>query len=55
LTAFPLFYLLRWTYLIILIKAFIEVMVLNKYQTEKPGWETPERYQIVAVNNQLSN
>ncbi len=46
--AFPLFYLLRWTYMLVLLKAFIEVIILKRYINDSPGWETRgRRYQLL--------
>jgi poly-beta-1,6-N-acetyl-D-glucosamine synthase len=53
LEAFPLFYLLRFANLFIFLKAFVEVIILRKYQTtDRPGWETKDRrYEIVMEIN----
>jgi cellulose synthase/poly-beta-1,6-N-acetylglucosamine synthase-like glycosyltransferase len=51
--AFPLFYILRFANLWVFLKAFVEVIVLKKYQkTDRPGWETKDRrYEIVMETN----
>ncbi|MGH7490235.1 MAG: hypothetical protein ACREMY_32205, partial [bacterium] len=42
--AFPLFYVLRFANLAIFLKAFVDVIILKKYQTtDRPGWETKDR------------
>lgn len=43
LDAFPLFYILRFTNLYLFFKSFVEVIVLRKFKTIKPGWETGNR------------
>lgn len=43
LQSFPLFYILRFTNLYIFYKSFVEVILLGKYKTIKPGWETGNR------------
>ncbi len=42
-TAFPLFYVLRFTNLYLFYKSFIEVIILGRFKTIKPGWETSSR------------
>lgn len=45
--AFPLFYVLRFTNLYLFYKSFFEVIVLGRFKTIKPGWETSgRRYRI---------
>jgi len=41
--AMPYFYFLRWLELGIFLRAFVEVIVLKKFQTIKSGWETKGR------------
>jgi biofilm PGA synthesis N-glycosyltransferase PgaC len=41
--ALPYFYLLRWLELIIFYKAFVEVIILRKYQSTPVGWSTEGR------------
>lgn len=46
-TALPYFYVLRFATLFIFFKAAVEVLILNKFKTVKPGWETAgRRYRI---------
>ncbi len=40
---FPLFYLLRFTNLYIFMAAFVEVVLLKRFKSIKPGWETASR------------
>ncbi|MCC7289345.1 glycosyltransferase family 2 protein [bacterium] len=45
--SFPLFYVLRFTNLYVFYKAFVEIIVLRKFNTVKPGWDTAgRRYRI---------
>jgi poly-beta-1,6-N-acetyl-D-glucosamine synthase len=47
LTALPMFYVLRWTEMIIFIWAFIEIMILRRYRTKQIGWQVAgRRYQL---------
>lgn len=43
LAAFPLFYVLRFTNLYLFYKTYFEVILLKRFQTIKPGWETSSR------------
>lgn len=42
-SALPYYYFLRWLELGIFIKAFFEVVLLNKYQDNRRGWKTERR------------
>lgn len=49
LSALPYFYVLRWLELGIFITAFVEVMILKRFQTEIKGWTTEgRRYKLSA-------
>jgi len=51
-SAFPLFYVLRFTNLYVFYKAFVEVVILKKFNTVKPGWDTAgRRYRIQTEQN----
>lgn len=41
--ALPYFYFLRWIEIIIFLKAFVEVVILNGFQDELIGWSTSDR------------
>lgn len=41
--ALPYFYFLRWLEIIVFIKAFIEVMILRRFQDDIKGWNTSGR------------
>ncbi len=46
-SAFPLFYLLRVTNMVLYLKAFIEVVILRRFRTHQVGWSTSgRRYKI---------
>ncbi len=40
---FPFYYILRFTNLYIFMVAFVEVVILKRFKTIKPGWETASR------------
>lgn len=42
-SALPYFYFLRWLELGIFLKAFVEVVILNKFNTHTKGWRTEKR------------
>mgnify|MGYP002132498379 CR=1 FL=1 len=45
----PYFYLLRWTEIAIFVTAFVEVMILKRFQVVAHGWSTAgRRYQVSA-------
>lgn len=47
--AVPYFYFLRWLEIGIYVKAFVEVMILRRFQTEIRGWGTEgRRYKLTA-------
>lgn len=49
--AFPLFYVLRLVNLIYFTKAFIEIIILNRFSETSQGWSTAgRRYKISAEN-----
>ena len=48
--ALPYFYLLRWLELIIFYKAFVEVIILRRYQSVPVGWSTEGRRYAVKAN-----
>lgn len=41
--AFPIIYVLRWVSLVVFFKAFIEVIIFEKYRYTPGVWETTER------------
>lgn len=43
LTALPIFYVLRMVELLILLQAFAEIMILNRFKTKVVGWQTEGR------------
>ncbi len=47
--AFPLFYILRFTNMYLFTKAFIEVMILGRFQTIPIGWATEGRRYAMAA------
>lgn len=50
--AFPLFYVLRYVNLYIFYRSFVEVIILRKFNTVKPGWDTAgRRYRIQTGQN----
>ncbi len=51
LTAFPLFYFLRFVNLVVFVKAFVEVVMLRRFRSVSTGWETAgRRYQMTTTN-----
>lgn len=47
LTAFPLFYILRVTNMVLYLKAFVEVVILKRFKIHQVGWSTTgRRYKI---------
>ena len=50
LSALPYFYFLRWLEISIFMTAFVEVVLLRRYRSEKAGWETlGRRYKLNAL------
>ena len=48
-SAFPLFYILRVTNMVMYLKAFVEVVLLRRFRTHAVGWSTDNRrYKISA-------
>lgn len=55
LAAFPLFYVARWTYMLVFCKAFLEVVVLKRFSTGVSTWSTTGRRYLsecLVTNNQ---
>jgi biofilm PGA synthesis N-glycosyltransferase PgaC len=51
-SAFPLFYILRFTNMAIFATSFFEIMILNRFKQSKPIWDTEgRRYQIASASN----
>jgi poly-beta-1,6-N-acetyl-D-glucosamine synthase len=50
LTAFPMFYVLRWINLLVFYRSFFEIMILNKFRNPQDGWDTggKRRYAITS-------
>lgn len=48
--ALPYFYLLRWIEVYVFLYAFLEIMVLKKFQTKVQGWSTEgRRYKLTSA------
>jgi len=49
--ALPYFYFLRWTEVLVYLIAFIEIMILHKFEEEGNGWDTggQRRYKLNAL------
>lgn len=55
LAAFPLFYILRLTNMVLYVQAFFEVIIFRKYRKRQVGWSTANRrYKIVATRGASS-
>lgn len=51
--ALPYFYFLRWVEISVYLKAFFEIMVLRRFQSEARGWDTEgRRYKLSAATLQ---
>lgn len=48
--ALPYFYLLRWIEVYVFLYAFVEIMILKKFQTKVQGWSTEgRRYKLTSA------